>query len=252
VQDAEDLLQETLLAAWRGLDRFEGRASVRSWLYRIATNRCLNALRDSGRRVEDSTRPPRPIGPDFPVPTRLEGSLWLEPYPDVLLEGIVDRSAEPDARYETKEAVGLAFMAALQRLPPRQRAVLVLRDVLGLRSEEVAGMLESSSASVNSALIRARETVDARVGAGQRDRAPLPRSQQERELVDRFARAFEGGDVEGVVEAVGARGSQAEDAEGDAGVGGRGAMGEHARSAGGGKDEDVLGPLAGPGDARQA
>ena len=200
VQDAEDLVQETLLAAWRGLDRFEGRASVRSWLYRIATNRCLNALRDSRRRPEQSAREPRAVRPDFPQPTRLAESLWLEPYPDVLLEGIADRGAEPDARYEAKEAVGLAFVTALQRMTPRQRAVLVLRDVLGFSAEEVAGMLESSSASVNSALLRARESVEARLGPRQRERAPLPRSPQERALVDRFARAFESGDVDGVVE----------------------------------------------------
>ena len=200
VQDAEDVLQETLLAAWRGLDRFEGRASVRSWLYRIATNRCLNALRDSRRRPEQSVRAPGPLGPDFPLPTRLQEPLWLEPYPDVLLEGITDRGTEPDARYEAKEAVGLAFVTALQRMPPRQRAVLVLRDVLGFSSAEVAGMLESSTASVNSALIRARETVEARLGPGRRERAPLPRSRQERALVDRFAAAFESGDIDGVVE----------------------------------------------------
>src|SRR5438445_11127565 len=124
LQDAEDLLQETLLAAWRGLDRFEGRASMRSWLYRIATNRCLNARRDSSRRG---------LGPraDPPGPTRLTEPPWLEPYPDVLLEGIADRSPGPDARYETKEAVALAFITFLQNLAPYQRVVLVLRDVLG-------------------------------------------------------------------------------------------------------------------------
>ena len=194
VQDAEDSLQETLLAAWRGLEGFEGRASGRSWLYRTATNRCLNALRERKRRPERSAREPRPLSPGFPPPTRLAETLWLEPYPDVLLEGIAERGAEPDARYEAKEAVGLAFVTALARLPPRQRAVL------GFSSEEAAGMLESSSASVNSALLRAREAVEARLGPGQRERAPLPRSAQERALVDRFARAFESGDVDGVVE----------------------------------------------------
>jgi RNA polymerase sigma-70 factor, ECF subfamily len=122
VQDAEDMLQETLLAAWRGLERFEGRASLRAWLYRIATNRCLNALRASGRR-------PRALEPmiEPPEPTHRAEPVWLEPYPDTLLEGVSDTAPGPEARYETREAVALAFVTALQHLPPRQRAVLVLR-----------------------------------------------------------------------------------------------------------------------------
>src|SRR5918995_4528475 len=155
VQDAEDLVQETLLAAWRGLESFEGRASMRTWLYRIATNRCLNALRDSGRRA--------------PEPTPNPDATWLQPYPDVLLESIPDQSAGPDARYETREAVALAFVAGLQPLPPRQRAVLVLRDVLGYRAAEVAGMLGGSEAAVNNALQRARAALDARLPAGNRE-----------------------------------------------------------------------------------
>ena len=127
LQDAEDLLQETLLAAWRGLDNFEGRASMRSWLYRIATNRCLNARRDSGRRA---------LKPRLSASTRMTEPPWLEPYPDVLLEGIADLSPGPDARYETKEAVALAFITFLQHLSPHQRAVFVLRDVEGLSTEE--------------------------------------------------------------------------------------------------------------------
>ena len=126
IQDAEDLLQETLLAAWRGLDRFEGRASLRAWLYRIATNRCLNALRDRKRRPQEVSSMVEP-----PEPTRLAEPTWLEPYPDVLLEGLPDTAAGPQARYETRESVGLAFVAALQHLPPRQRVALVMRDVLG-------------------------------------------------------------------------------------------------------------------------
>ncbi|HEY1776647.1 MAG TPA: sigma-70 family RNA polymerase sigma factor [Solirubrobacteraceae bacterium] len=195
VQDAEDLLQETLLAAWRGLEGFEQRASVRTWLYRIATNRCLNALRDRARRPDPS---PRAAPAQLPAPTRLAEPLWIEPYPDVLLEGIADRAPEPAARYELKEAIGLAFVTALQRLPPRQRAVLMLRDVLGFSAQEVAGMLETTTASVNSALLRARVSVQAGGGAG--ERAPLRHSAAERALVDRFARAFEGGDIDGVVE----------------------------------------------------
>jgi RNA polymerase sigma-70 factor (ECF subfamily) len=200
VQDAEDLLQETLLAAWRGLEQFEGRSSVRAWLYRIATNRCLNALRDSGRRTREAALVPSTARLQFPEATRQSEPIWLEPYPDILLEGIADRAAEPHARYETREAVGPAFVTALQHLPPRQRAVLVLRDVLGLRAAEVAEILDSSQASVNSALLRARATLETRLGPGQRERAPLPSSRHERELVGRFANAFENGDIEGVVE----------------------------------------------------
>jgi RNA polymerase sigma-70 factor (TIGR02960 family) len=195
VQDAEDLVQETLLAAWRGLDRFEERASLRSWLYRIATNRCLNALRDSGRRPQVTSD----LLASLPEPTRRGEPLWLEPYPDALLEGLADTSAQPDARYEATEAVGLAFLTALQRLPPLQRAVLVLRDVLGFRAAEVAAMLDTSEAAVKAALQRARGTVDARLPAGQRERAPLPSSSRERAVVARFAEAFTAGDVEGVV-----------------------------------------------------
>ena len=124
--------------------------------------------------------------------------LWLEPYPDALLEGIVDGAAGPEARYETREAVTLAFLTALHRLPPRQRAVLVLRDVLGFSATEVAAMLDTTPTSVNSALIRARATIEER-GPQAHDRAPLPRSAQEHELVARFADAFERGDVEPIV-----------------------------------------------------
>ena len=194
VQDAEDLLQETLLAAWRGLEQFEERASVRAWLYRIATNRCLNALRDSGRRPREL--PARTT--EFPKPTRIGEPIWLEPYPDEMLEGVADLAPGPEARYETKEAVGLAFVSGLQHLPPRQRAVLVLREVLGFQATEVADMLDGSEASVNSALQRARTTLDAR-RLPDRERAPLPRSAPERELVGRFAEAFEADDIDRVV-----------------------------------------------------
>ena len=194
VQDAEDQLQETLLAAWRGLDGFEARASLRAWLYRIATNRCLNALRDRRRRPQEGPPMAEP-----PAPTRLAEPLWLEPYPDVLLEGVADTAAGPDARYETRESVGLAFVAALQQLPPRQRAALVLRDVLGFHTDEVAAMLESSEASVKSALQRARATLDARLPSGEREQAPLPSSARERELVGRFTEAVERGDYDAMV-----------------------------------------------------
>jgi RNA polymerase sigma-70 factor (TIGR02960 family) len=194
LQDAEDAMQETLLAAWRGLEGFEGRASLRAWLYRIATNRCLNALRDRRRRPQEV---PSMVEP--PEPTRRVEPMWLEPYPDVLLEGLVDTAPGPEARYETRESVGLAFVAALQRLPPRQRAALVLRDVLGFHRAEVAEILGSSEASVKGALQRARATLDERLPPGGRERAPLPGSARERELVGRFAAAVERGDTECVV-----------------------------------------------------
>jgi RNA polymerase sigma-70 factor (TIGR02960 family) len=194
LQDAEDQLQETLLAAWRGLDAFEGRASLRAWLYRIATNRCLNVLRDRQRRPKEV---PPMVEP--PEPTRRVEPIWLEPYPDALLDGLPDKAPGPAARYETMEAVGVAFMAALHVLPPRQRAALVLRDVLGFRAAEVADMLETSEASVKSALQRARATLEERTPLGGRDRAPAPRSAHEHELVGRFAAAVERGDTAGVV-----------------------------------------------------
>jgi RNA polymerase sigma-70 factor (TIGR02960 family) len=200
VQDAEDLLQETLLAAWGGLAGYEGRASVRSWLYRIATNRCLNALRDSARRPREGAAYRPEVTLPEPTRRRSEPS-WLEPYPDVLLEGLPDRAPGPEARYETRESVSLAFLTALQRLPPRQRAVLVLRDVLGFRAAEVAGMLDTSEGAVSSALKRARATLAADPdlpGVG-REGAPLPDSPRERRIVEDFTRAFESGDVAAVL-----------------------------------------------------
>jgi RNA polymerase sigma-70 factor, ECF subfamily len=198
VQDAEDLVQETLVAAWRGLERFEGRASLRAWLYRIATNRCLNHLRDRGRRLPQLPEPVEPV-PLPPEPTRVREPFWLEPYPDVLLEGIADRGQEPDARYEQREAIGLAFMVALQRLPPRQRAVLVLRDVLGFRAGEVADTLAATEVAVNRLLHRARRAMDREAEPGTLADAPPPDSPEERALVARFATAFQSGDVPGVI-----------------------------------------------------
>jgi RNA polymerase sigma-70 factor (TIGR02960 family) len=193
-QDAEDLLQETLLAAWRGLEQFEGRASMRAWLYRIATNRSLDALRASRRRPEDTQRMT-----EMPEPTRYGEAIWLEPFPDVLIEGIPDQAPGPEARYEAKEAIALAFIVGLQHLPPQQRAVLVLRDVLGFRAAEVADMLETTEASVNSMLRRAREAFEVRLPASGRERAPLPNSKLERDTVGRFADAIETGDIDAVV-----------------------------------------------------
>jgi RNA polymerase sigma-70 factor (TIGR02960 family) len=197
VQDAEDMVQETLLAAWRGMARFEERASVRAWLYKIATNRCLNALRDSRRRPQEQEPPQPPFEPA--EPTRRAEPLWLEPYPDVLLDGVAEAAPGPAARYEAKESISLAFVAAVQHLPPRQRAVLLLRDALGFRAAEVAAMLDSTEVSVNSALQRARGTLDARLPAASRERPPRPRSPRERQLAERFAEAYQGGDVDGLL-----------------------------------------------------
>jgi RNA polymerase sigma-70 factor (TIGR02960 family) len=195
LQDAEDLLQETLLAAWRGIGGYEERASVRTWLYRIATNRCLNALRSGERRPRAVQQPPMPL----PEPSRRRAEpSWLEPYPDALLDGIVDVAPGPEARYEARESVSLAFLAALQQLPPRQRAVLVLRDALGFRAAEVAELLDATEGAVNSALTRARAALGRELPVD-RESAPLPGSPQERRIVEEFSRAFEANDVDAVV-----------------------------------------------------
>ena len=194
-QDAEDALQETLLAAWRNLGTFEHRSSMRTWLYRIATNQCLNARRSSSRReARELGAPPMPL----PRPTRLGEIFWLDPMPDALVGGVAD--SRPDVRYEQSESISLAFVTALQHLPPRQVAVLLLRDVLGFRASEVAEMLDATVDSVNSALKRARarlrplHSVD---GAGA---PPPPSSTSENELVARFVSAYESGDLDGLVE----------------------------------------------------
>src|SRR5215813_13606482 len=159
-QDAEDIIQETMLAAWQGIGGFtEERASLRTWLYKIATNRCLNARRAASRR------PAREWDMsqfEAPVPTPRDEAVWLQPFPDAFLEDAVDQPLGPEARYEQSEAISLAFVAALQLLPPRQVAVLILRDVLGFRASEVAGMLEVTVQSVNSALKRARASLQRR------------------------------------------------------------------------------------------
>jgi RNA polymerase sigma-70 factor (ECF subfamily) len=194
VTDAEDVLQEVLLAAWRGLDGFEGRASLRSWLYRIATNRCLNALRARGRRIP--TEPQPPFQP--PEPSRRSEVTWLQPYPDALLEQAPDPDRGPEARYTARESIELAFVAALQRLTPRQAAVLVLCDVLGYPPAEVAPMLDTTPTAVKGLLQRARSAIERH-----RDAAPVtppaPGAARERRVVDRFARAFASDDFEALV-----------------------------------------------------
>jgi len=197
-QDAEDALQDSLLAAWQGLGSFEGRAQVRTWLYRIATNRCLNSLRSTKRRTAKEWDIPA-IEP--PEPTRLGEVVWLEPYPDALLEGALGGPLGPEARYEQAEAISLAFVTALQVLPPRQRAVLILRDVLGYHADEVATLLDTTVESVTSALKRARATLERRFPptGDAAARPPAPESPAERELVARFVRAYQAGDVDALV-----------------------------------------------------
>ncbi|WP_020387324.1 sigma-70 family RNA polymerase sigma factor [Kribbella catacumbae] len=191
LHDAEDALQDTLLAAWRGIADFEGRASIRTWLYRIATNRCLNARRSASRRPAEQWSMPS-VEP--PEPTRYGEVAWLEPYPDALLDGAVALS--PETGVEQSESISLAFVAAVQALPPRQVAVLILREVLGFRASEVAEMLDSTVESVSSALKRARAGLRRRTPA---EPAPASDSAQERAVVARFVSAYEAGDVEALV-----------------------------------------------------
>jgi RNA polymerase sigma-70 factor (ECF subfamily) len=197
-QDAEDALQETLLAAWQGFSGYEGRASLRTWLYQIATNRCLNARRSASRRPAKEWDVPKV---DPPEPTRLGEVLWLEPYPDSLLEGAIDMPLGPEARYEQTESISLAFVTAIQVLPPRQLAVLVLRDVLGFQATEVAGMLASTVESVNSALKRARASLQRRWPQGAAlEPPPAPDSASEDVVVGEFVRAWEAADLDALVD----------------------------------------------------
>jgi RNA polymerase sigma-70 factor (ECF subfamily) len=198
VHDAEDAVQDAMLRAWRGLSRFEGRSSLRSWLYKIATNTCLDAIARRPKRLLPSDHvaaTPAAEGVGEP----LVESVWMEPYPDETL-AVEDGYAGPEARYEQREAVELAFIAALQHLPARQRAVLISREVLGFSAQEVADSLESSTASVNSALQRARKTIDERLPE-QSQQATL-RSLGDgrvREIVENYMEAMQRGDVNTVV-----------------------------------------------------
>jgi RNA polymerase sigma-70 factor (ECF subfamily) len=186
VHDAEDAVQETMLAAWQGLAGFEGRASIRTWLYKVATSRCLLALRTKRRRPQIDWPPP---GLALPEASGSNEVTWLEPYPDP--------DPGPEAHAEAAEAISLAFVTALQLLPPRQRAVLVLRDVLGYHASETAEMLGSTLESVTSALKRARAAV--RNSSADTALPPAPGSQQERDLVARLAAAYESGSVDDLV-----------------------------------------------------
>ena len=190
IQDAEDLLQETLLSAWQALDRFDGQ-SLRAWLYRIATNRCLNYLRNAARRPKAANMSEPKFSFDQAMPS--DEPWWLEPYPDAFVD---DVDLGPEARYDARESIALSFVAGLQRLPVQQRAALVLHDVLGFSASEVADMLESTPASVNSALQRARSRSPRPEGP---DGVRLAPPGREAELVDRFVDAFQRGDLDGVV-----------------------------------------------------
>jgi RNA polymerase sigma-70 factor (TIGR02960 family) len=195
MQDAEDVLQEVLLGAWQDLPGFEQRSSLRTWLYQIATHRCLNALRSARRRPQTDWPPP---GLTPPEPSRLGEVLWLEPYPDAFLEGLPDSTRSPEARYEAWEAMSLAFITAVQLLPPRQRAVLILRDALGFPARDVAQMLDSTEESVTSALKRARATMQQNRPARQ-ELAPPAGSAAERELVAQLTRAYEMADIDELI-----------------------------------------------------
>ena len=186
--DAEDVLQETLVSAWQALERFDGRR-LRAWLYRIATNRCLNRLRDSSRRPRRQRPPRSPFADAGPS----ADPWWIEPYPDALID---DVTLGPEALYDTRESIALAFVAGLQHLPVQQRTVRVLRDVLGFRASEVAEMLDTTPASVNSALQRARSGFRPTISPA---RICLPRSSEESAVVARFVDAFQRGDLDAVV-----------------------------------------------------
>jgi RNA polymerase sigma-70 factor (TIGR02960 family) len=194
LHDAEDAVQDTLLAAWQGLGGFAGRASVRTWLYRIATNRCLNTLRAASRRPPRAWGVPGVVPPE---PTRLGEVCWLEPFPDALRAGPAPLG--PEARYEQAEAISLAFVTAVQALPPRQVAVLILREVLGFSASEVAGLLDSTVESVTSALKRARAGLERQRSAAGSESAPAPGSAAEDAITARFTRAWEAADLEALI-----------------------------------------------------
>jgi RNA polymerase sigma-70 factor (TIGR02960 family) len=189
--DTEDAMQEALLAAWQGLGGFEGRSSVRTWLYRIVTTRCLNARRSASRR-HGATVPPASGRPE---PTRIGEVTWLEPYPDDLLAGLPAADPGPEARYEAQETISLAFITAVQLLPPRQRAALILRDVLGFPASEAARILTVTEESLTSALKRARATLHDRMPERPRPAYPA----RVKDLAERFARAYQAGDVAAII-----------------------------------------------------
>jgi RNA polymerase sigma-70 factor (TIGR02960 family) len=196
-QDAEDALQDALLNAWRGLGGFDGRASIRTWLYRIATNRCLSTLRSASRQPAKEWDIP---GVEPPEPTRLGEIVWLEPFPDTLLEDAIHVPLGPEARYAQTESISLAFVTALQTLPPRQLAVLILRDVLGFHANEVADMLDTTVESVKSALKRARASLQHRRSTNaEGEPAPAADSPAENAIAANFVHAWETADIDALV-----------------------------------------------------
>ena len=196
-QDAEDALQDTLLSAWQGIGAFRERASIRTWLYRIATNRCLDALRSASRRPAVPWNIP---GIEPPEPTRLGEVAWLQPFPDALLDGALGTPPGPAARYEQTETISLAFVTALQVLPARQLAVLILRDVLGYPAKEVAEMLATTVESVTGALKRARAGLHRHLSPTvDREPPPAPGSPAEQALVARFTRAYAANDIDALL-----------------------------------------------------
>jgi RNA polymerase sigma-70 factor (ECF subfamily) len=198
LHEAEDAVQETYLRAWRSFGSFDGRGSFRAWLYRIATNACLDALasRKNAQRFLPDQRGPATA--EMPDGTPATDVAWLEPYPDANLEGIADNGPNPEARYTSREAVQLAFVAVIQQLPPRQRAVLLLCDVLGWSAAEAAALLGSSTASANSALQRSRETLAKRYPNG-RSLAAVPPDPAQQKLLGRYLKAWEGLDLDSFV-----------------------------------------------------
>jgi len=198
LHDTEEAMQEAMLRVWRGLEGFEGRSSLRSWLYRIATNTCLDTIARRKRRLLPEEYGPK-ADPNLPPGEPVAEGVWIEPYPDEMLE-VEDGYASPDASYEEREAVELAFVAAMQHLSPRQRAVLILREVLGFSAKEVGDTLETSVPSVNSALQRARKVVDERLP--DRSQQVTLRSLGDarmKEIVETYMEAMQGGDVQRVV-----------------------------------------------------
>lgn len=194
-EDAEDLVQETMLRAWRGRAGFEGRSTFRTWLYRIATNACLNALRDRPRRVAAPEGVP-PANEGGPTAAAAAEIAWLQPYPDDQLGPTAPEEMEPDAVLVSKETIELVYLTALQHLPPRQRAVLILRDALGWSARDAAALLDLSVPSTNSILQRARSTMRKQLPPGRLDWARRPATDDDRAVLGRFMEAFEQGNVE--------------------------------------------------------